>query len=84
MISNKSLEYRVNKWLDKPIMSNNGHLLTKIDDECVNYFYRDYCYDYFLKLKKIIINSGNTILNEEEFKDRVIYLLYKYCEDELY
>ena len=30
----------------------------------------------FFKNKNIIVSSGNTIANEEEFKDRVIYLLY--------
>ena len=80
MVLNKSLEYRINTWLDQPITSNNGNLLVEIENQYFNYLYRDYCEDYFSKIKKIIVSSGNTIANEEEFKDRVIYLLYKYCQ----
>lgn len=83
MVLNTSLEYRINSWLDQPVTSNNGNLLVEIENEYLNYLYRDYCDDYFSKIKNIIISSGNSITNEEEFKDRVIYLLYKYCQNEL-
>lgn len=80
MVLDTSLEYRINTWLDQPVTSNNGNLLVEIENQYFNYLYRDYCDDYFSKIKNIIVSGGNTITNEEEFKDRVIYLLYKYCQ----
>ena len=47
MLSSKSIEYRVNEWLDKPINSNNGYLLI---NETIKYTYRDYCGDFYYKI----------------------------------
>ena len=69
----------VNNWLNKPVVSNNGILYHKNNEnELLEYTYSDYCEDFYFKIKSEIIKSKNVILNEEEFKDRVIYLLYKY------
>ena len=79
-----NLERCVNNWLEKPVLSNNGMLyqnnINKYDQP-LEYTYGDYCNDFYFKIKKRIIKNGNTILREEEFKDIVIYLLYKYSQN---
>ena len=77
------LERLVNDWLEKPVVSNNGILYHENDnDELLEYTYNDYCEDFYFKIKNKLIKNGNTIMNEEEFKDRVIYLLYKYSNND--
>lgn len=74
----------VNNWLDSSIVSNNGILYHKNNEkELLEYTYSDYCEDFYFKIKNEIIKKGNSIQDEEEFKDRVIYLLYKYSQHEL-
>ena len=78
-------ERLVNNWLEQPVKSNNGILYQEHNgDEVLEYTYSDYCEDFYFKIKSKLIKNGNTILHEEEFKDRVIYLLYKYSKHELY
>lgn len=82
---NNDLERLVNNWLDKPVKCNNGILYHKNNENIpLEYTYNDYCEDFYFKIKNKIIKGGNTILNEEEFKDRIIYLLYKYSQYELH
>tara|TARA_Y100000389_G_C17120497_1_gene345200 strand:+ start:190 stop:453 length:264 start_codon:yes stop_codon:yes gene_type:complete len=78
-----NLEQNVNDWLIKPVASNNGNLKIKYHDGISDYLYSDYCEECYDKIKEITLKNGNKILNEEEFKDRVIYLLYKYSQHEL-
>ena len=70
------LERNVNDWLNKSVKTNNGVLN-------IDYLYIDYCDDFYFKIKEVLLKNGNTILNEEEFKDKVIYFLYKYSQHEL-
>lgn len=79
-----TLEHLVNDWLVKPVKSNNGILYHENENEVLEYTYNDYCEDFYFKIKNKLIKNGNTILHEEEFKDRVIYLLYKYSQHELH
>ena len=79
-----TLEHIVNDWLEKPVKSNNGILYHENENEILEYTYNDYCEDFYFKIKNKLIKNGNTILHVEEFKDRVIYLLYKYSQHELH
>lgn len=76
-----NLERLVNNWLQQPVKCNNGILY---NSNLLEYTYHDYCEDFYLKLKNKVTKHGNTIEDEEEFKDRVIYLLYKYSQHELH
>tara|TARA_R110002072_G_scaffold183824_2_gene340065 strand:- start:735 stop:977 length:243 start_codon:yes stop_codon:yes gene_type:complete len=77
MISPSSIEYRVNEWLDKPVISNNGYLII---DTALEYTYRHYCDEFYYKIRTLLSNNNHSLFNEDEFKDRTIYFLYKYCE----
>jgi hypothetical protein len=77
--SSSSIEYRVNEWLDKPVISNNGYLMI---DKTIDYTYRDYCDEFYYKLLTLLSNNNNKLFIEDEFKDRIIYFLYKYCQHE--
>lgn len=79
MFLSSSIEYRVNEWLDKPVISNNGYLLINKTQE---YTYRDYCDDFYYKIITLLSKNNNNLFNEDEFKDRIIYFLYKHCQHE--
>lgn len=81
-IMSSKLEYLVNNWLDKTITSNNGIILLNYNNEIYNYTYRDYCNHFYSKISDLVRKNNHDIINEEEFKDRVIYFLYKYCQNE--
>ena len=79
MFTSSTIEYRVNEWLDKPVISNNGYLII---DETREYTYREYCDEFYHKIINVLSNNNNNLFNEDEFKDRIIYFLYKYCQHE--
>ena len=74
------LVYNVNNWLEKTIVSNNGELYTYDEYDITEYKYFHFCDELFESLKKIITNNGNELLEEDVFKDRLTYLVYKYSQ----
>lgn len=71
------LEHKVNNWLNKEVHSNIDHIYeTSTDYEIYRNF--NYCDDFFDIIINIIKKNNYDITKQEELKDNITYLLYKY------
>ena len=71
------LEHKINNWLNEEIHSNIDHIY-KTDTDYEIYRNIDYCDDFFDIILNIIKKNNYDITKQEELKDSIIYLLYKY------
>ena len=80
MLDNMSLENDVNNWLFKSIVGNNGELYQYTGYELDVFRNSDYCQELFSKIIEILKKNNYVLQDEERFKDRLIYIIYKYSE----
>ena len=79
-MNNTILETRVNNWLFKEVIGNNGELYTCNDLELEKFRNNDYCQELFNKIIKLLKKHNHVLEQEELFKDRLIYCVYKYSQ----
>ena len=75
-----SLENRVNNWLNKSIVGNNGELYNNYGYELEVFKNSAYCEELFLKILDLLKINNYVLEDQERFKDRFIYLVYKYSQ----
>ena len=75
-----SLENDVNNWLIKSVVGNNGELYHYNGYELDVFRNNDYCEELFLKIIDLLKKNNYVLEDQERFKDRLIYLVYKYSQ----
>ena len=61
-------------WLNSPV-SDVDELWTF--DDGIYYTHRDFIYDFYTKLKKILLKDGYSIEDEKQFKDELATFIYR-------
>ena len=76
------LEYKINNWLDNTIINNNGNEMIYQGYELVEYKNFMFCNDLFVKIKESLKKKNLELIDSDEFRDKLTYLIYKYSNNE--